>query len=516
MSDPVSTRPGAIDRLQLGTLVLDLGEGELRDADGHLAGLRRQALQVLLTLGRRAGQVVSKDDLMRAVWPDVIVGEGSLTQAIADVRRALGDSEHRRVRNVARRGYLLLADPAHAMAEAPALSIAVMPLAIEGDIKTNEWLADALHGDLVTEMARLYGVVVIARDTTATYKGRPVDPRQVARDLCVRHLVLGSMRLEGERIRLNLALVDGESGVQSWAESFVVERARLPQALAELAGQIVRALQPQLVRSEVARHATLSALAISADDLAMQAAAKWFRGVHAENLVEALKLLERAVALDSDSVRGWGGLTFMNLHGVLNDWLPDRAAALRRIDEATAHLERLESEGHYLYQARVIQSFVRRDWAAMIRIDTSWIAFAAHPGAFASRGLALLLTGEFNLAVEDLQQALRLSPRDPLRADWQYRLAAAHFFAEHYELAHEWAQTAADSHPGLPWPPIHAAALQRLGQSTAARRIWSKHLDRHPAFGPEQIARRLPAGGSAAFDAGLERLLSALRSVGMR
>ena len=90
------------------TFVLDLDAGELRTADGHLAELRRQALDVLLVLGVHAGHVVGKDDLMRHVWPRVVVGEDSLVQAIADIRRVLGDREHKLVRNVPRRGYMLV------------------------------------------------------------------------------------------------------------------------------------------------------------------------------------------------------------------------------------------------------------------------------------------------------------------------------------------------------------------------------------------------------------------------
>ena len=101
----------AANRLQLGEFVLDRAAGELFTAEGQLAGLRKQALDVLVVLGRRAGQVVGKDELMRLVWPNVVVGEGSLTQAIADIRRVLGDSEHRVIRNVARRGYMLASDP---------------------------------------------------------------------------------------------------------------------------------------------------------------------------------------------------------------------------------------------------------------------------------------------------------------------------------------------------------------------------------------------------------------------
>jgi hypothetical protein len=284
MSDRIAPDHRVADRLAVGGFVLDLQAGELLTGDGQLAG-----------------QVVSKDELMRRVWPGVVVGEGSLTQAIADIRRVLGDAEHRLVRNVARRGYLLVtapvdealaapATPAEARApaapgeapgpatdtpnsqrldgataassvtlavarpaahpgarpydvaaararptarlrpgrwllpvvlvvlvvaggagavwqagrnappvwqtpadlarvplprEVPALSIVVLPLTIEGDAKDHEWLADALHGDLVIEVARLPGSLVIARDTAATYKGKVVDPRQVAREMGV-------------------------------------------------------------------------------------------------------------------------------------------------------------------------------------------------------------------------------------------------------------------------------------------------------------------------------------------
>ena len=98
----------AANRLELSGFVLDLNRGELLTPEDELAGLRKQALDVLLVLGARAGQVVSKEELMSRVWPDVVVGEGSLVQAIADIRRVLGDTGHRLIRNVARRGYMLV------------------------------------------------------------------------------------------------------------------------------------------------------------------------------------------------------------------------------------------------------------------------------------------------------------------------------------------------------------------------------------------------------------------------
>ena len=204
----------------------------------------------------------------------------------------------------------------------------------------------------------------------------------------------------------------------------------------------------------------------------------------------------------------------MNLHGALNNWLPDRVAALRRIDEAAAQLERLDAEGNYTYQVRTIQSFLRQDWAALIRVTTTWIARSAPPAAFAARGYALLLNGRADDAMADLHHALRLSPRDPIRAEWQYRLAMAHFTAAAYDLACDWSQTAADSNPNLLWPPIHAAAMQCLGQTAAARKSFGEHVARHPSFEASHILVRLPGEHPQLVEA-RDRLVKALQLAGM-
>jgi DNA-binding winged helix-turn-helix (wHTH) protein/tetratricopeptide (TPR) repeat protein len=506
------------DRLALGSHTLDLAAGELLDGDGQPAPLRRQALELLCVLGRRAGQVVGKDDLMEAVWGGVVVGETSLAQAVADIRRALGDGGHRLLRNVARRGYRLVPDDAaEAGDEVPALSIAVLPLRVEGEGEGEDigWFAEALHGDLVTEVALLRGALVIARDTVATYGTRPVDPRQVARELRVRHVVRGSLRVDGSSIRLNLVLIDGGSGMQRWAEVFNLERARLAQGLAAFAVQLGRVLHTAVVRSAVAQRAALSPLEVSADDLAMQAAAIWCRGINADNLHAALQLLDRAVALDPASVRGWGALTVLTLHAMLNGWLPDDAAVRERIGEAFERLQRLDSECYFTDQARAIHAFMRGDWAGLLRISSQAVARSPRPVPFATHGYALILNGRADEAVAALEQALRLSPRDPLLADWQYRLAFAHYMAGRLELADDWSRTAALTNPLLSWPPIHAAAMLELQQPDAACEAWREHAMRHPRFDAAQVERRLPAGEARLIEA-RTRLVDSLRATGMR
>jgi TolB-like protein/DNA-binding winged helix-turn-helix (wHTH) protein len=591
----------AAHRLRLRGFVLDLLAGELFTASGELAGLRKQALDVLLVLGRRAGQVVAKDELMGLVWPQVVVGEGSLTQAVADIRRVLGDGEHRIVRNVARRGYMLVPDdapepqpaarqPAAVLAAAPApdlappgsnaappsppatpaaapprrrswaatlgltavlallgaaawfatrdeapawqtpaaaarpplpeqvpaLSIAVMPLTVEGDPTDADWLADALHGDLITEIARTRGSLVIGRDTMVSYKARPVDPREVARELGVRHVVRGSLRREGEQIRLNLALVDGETGVQRWADTFVAERAALPRTLNDFAVQVERALTVEVFRVSTARRAALSPDQASADDLAMRAIALWHRGFNRENVTEGLALAERAVLLDPDSLRGWHGVAYLTLHSALNGWTTDRGAALQRIEAAAAQLERIDREHYTSYNAKTIILFWKADVEAMLRHTRTWVAHHPnYPQAHGALGAALIFNGHFDDAVHAFERALRLSPRDAFRAEWQYRLSMAHFSAGRYELARDWAQTAATTNPALRWPPIHAAALVRLGRTEAAQQAMAEFLARHRAIDAAHLNARFP-GQVPAMVAARDRLMAALVEAGMR
>jgi TolB-like protein/DNA-binding winged helix-turn-helix (wHTH) protein len=569
MNTPLTAPPVAETRLRLAGCVLDLETGELRTAGGQLAPLRRQALEVLLALGHRAGEVVSKEELMRRVWHDVVVGEGSLTHADRRYSPRPGDAEHILVRNIARRGYMLVPDhPAEAAAgehhadqpaaatppvtpsatterrreatsgsrqlrtaaafvavacllalggwlistqpsatawqtpasasrpslpkEMPHTSVAILPLAIEGEALGSEWLADALHGDLITEIARPPGGPVIGRDTMATYKGKVIVPQDVARELGVRNVVRGSLRREGEQIRLNLALIDGDSGAERWAESFTTHRATLAQTLGEFAVQLERVLHGEMYRAGAARRKELSAEQVSADDLAMRALALWQRGFSRDNVVEALAMMERAVVLDRDSVRAWNGVAFMNLHGALNDWLPSRAAAMQRVEVAAAELDRIDPGGSYTYNAKTIPLFSKGDTVAMLRHTREWTERHHVPLAFGAYGAALMFNGHFDEAVRAQEQALRLSPRDPFRAEWQYRLAMAHFAAGRYELARDWAQTAATTSPAVRWPPVHAAALWQLGQKDTARERLAEYRARHGRFQAAQALARLP------------------------
>lgn len=564
-------------RLAFGPFTLDIGRAELL-RDGQVLRLRPKAFYLLTVLARRPGAVVSKDELMAALWPGVVVTDDSLTQCVHELRSALGDAASTLVHTVPRRGYRFDGEVRAAQAPAPAeappappavpsmppragwwraswllggallvavlvwlavvgpaspwqspadlaraplarevppLSIIVLPLTLEGEAADNEWLADALHGDLVIAVAKLQNSLVIARDTASTYKGKPVDPRQVAREMGVRHVVHGNLRQGGSRIQLSLTLSDGESGVQRWAETFDLERAELARAVGDFAVALERTLVAELYRSTGERLAKLSPGQVTADDLAMQGYALWYRGVTRENVLAARALFDRALAMDPDSARAWAGVHFTAFNLLGNSWTDDRPATLRRAEQAATNLDRLDRDGNYTYSSKAFTAFAKRDFPGMLRTTTEWSERYRLPLAFGAHGAALLFNGRFDDAVPVLERALRLGPRDPFRAEWQYRLALAHFGAGRYELARDWSQTAANTTPTLLWPPIHAAALLRLGRREAAQQAFDEHMRRHPGFVAGQVKARIPSE-EAAHSEMRTRLMESLGTLGMR
>lgn len=512
----------AVHRIRLGQFELDLVRGELLSSNGQLAGLRRQALQVLSMLGRHAGQVVSKDRVLSEVWPDVVVTESSLAQAVADIRRCLGDDGHRLVRTVARRGYALVLDASESaqwpqlqtLNPALPLSVALLPFVPEGPDPDLPWLAGALQSDLTTEVSRLMGCVVAGLETVSRFRARPLDAVLAARELGVRYVVRGALRREGNRIRLNVALVDGQSGLQRWADVFFVDHTAGAQALGDFAIQVERALQPELYLACAAGSFDAQGDAPpDADALAVRAFALWYGGFNRTNVMRAIELLHRAVALNPDATRAWAGIGFMTYTAFCQGWGPEREDSQRDVETAVIQLERLDREGNYTYQCKAIAMALRSEWGRLIGHTEAWTQRHRHPSAFGGRGAVLLANGEFEQATAALQQALSLSPRDPFRADWQHRMAMCHLAVGRYEQACRWSQVANATNSRLGWPPIECAGLLRLGQANEAREAAIAHVNWQTVASMDRLDRLLP-GSEARWLRARGELMQALLACG--
>jgi len=202
--------------------------------DGRTIKLEPKAMQLLICLAERAGEVVSVEELLDRVWKEVVVSQDSVYAAVAALRRNLGDDPKspRYIANVVRRGYRLIApvspwveppgEPtAHAAAALPDKpSIVVVPFVnLSGD-PAQEYFSDGITEDLITELSRWRLLAVRSRSASFRYRGVAVDIKQIARELDVRFVVEGSVRRMGERIRISVQLVDSETGSDIWLEKF--------------------------------------------------------------------------------------------------------------------------------------------------------------------------------------------------------------------------------------------------------------------------------------------------------
>jgi adenylate cyclase len=285
---------------------LDLARGVLVGSDGDVA-LRPKSLEVLRHLVVNAGRLISRDDLLDAVWQGVTVTEESLTQCISEIRHALGDTEQRFVKTVPRRGYLFAA-PVEVIAKTAGASgrvhrptVVVLPFAnLSGD-PAQEYLGDGLTEDIIGGLAQFNEIAIIARQSAFAFKGKPQDIRDVSRALDARYLVEGSVRRIGSQIRASARLIDGELGSQRWSE-------RIERILGEF-GEVMDDITRNIVRAVVAQ------IGIAEEERALRASRD------REGAYE--------LALRGDS----------EMRAFLRTWAVDRLYAARRCFEAVLKLE---------------------------------------------------------------------------------------------------------------------------------------------------------------------------------
>ena len=189
------------------------------------------------------------------------------------------------------------------LASAPRLSIVVLPFAnLSGD-PAQDYLADVITEGLTTDLSRISGTFVIARSTAFTYKGKPVDVKQVGKDLGVRYVLEGSEQHSGNQVRVNAQLIDAETGAHLWADQFDADRANLLQMQDEIVTRLARAMQIQLVAVDAARVTRARPGNLDAEDLALRCEA----GVYnfppgSAEFPAVLGLCDRALHIDNGNV----------------------------------------------------------------------------------------------------------------------------------------------------------------------------------------------------------------------
>jgi adenylate cyclase len=487
--------------------ILDCGRGTLTAETGEVV-LRPKSLDVLLVLIENAGRLVSRDDLLNAVWPGVTVTEESLTQCVSEVRNALGETGPRIIKTVPKRGYVFTVPvqreqrsgrdavapsrPAFRILDGP--SIAVLPFVnLSGD-PGQEYLSDGITEDIINGLSYFSDLAVIARSSSFSYKGRAIDVREVGQQLGVRYVVEGSVRRMGDRLRITAELADAQSGVRRWAERFDRELGDIFAIQDEITHSIVRIVVAHLGYAEGERVSRKPANSWTAYDLLMRGdqALRAYELSWAENhlLYEARGHFTEGHKADPGSSRicAMLGHTYVRAYSDPTDPELGNLDALNQGHEWISKAVRLDSNDP-LARALLGWTFIwmRQPDAAVREYEA---AFALNPNFWDPRFAgALVYSGASLRALEVVQAHVRLDPFHPpyVHAHRGHALYMLKRYAEAVTPLRECIRRGPQVLLGHVWL---AATLVRLGQRAEAQEIIAEVMLRAPKL---NLARwRLP------------------------
>jgi TolB-like protein len=477
--------------------------------DGHVLDIDRRELyqgiepvvlaplvfDLLTCLVMNRDRVVSKADLLDAVWSGRIVSESSLTSCIAAARRAIGDSGETQtlIRTIPRKGFrfigavreeggavrpkapvtLSAATPSHEAAATEALplpdkpSIAVLAFANLSSDPEQEYLSDGMADDIITDLAQDRSLFVIARNSSFTYKGRSVHMKQIARELGVRYVLEGSIRRDGGHIRVNAQLIEALTGNHLWASRYdrAVEAVFAVQD--EITRAVAQAIHPAISHAERQR-------ALQKPPESLSAWEAWHRSLWflSQGDISGMRdFLERAMTLDPGFAPVHAMLAFLILAEVTRGIGPPMAESLK-LAEAEARTAVALDPRSAIAHAMLAWTFGHQgDWAPALEEAEAAIMLSANdPWGYLSKGHNLMYSGRSTEAREPLATALRLDPRGPTALTVMHQRAVGCYFERDYVAAEAIARRAIRDFPENPRSRIvFAASLGQLGRSDETR-----------------------------------------------
>jgi TolB-like protein len=488
---------------------LDTDRRELR-RHSDLVPIEPQVFDLLAYLIENRDRVVSKDDLLAAVWKGRIVSESAMTTRINAARTAVGDSgeQQRLIKTLLRKGFRFVAavseadqkadKSARSAPDGPSLSekpsIAVLPFANMSADAEQEYFADGMVEEIITALSRIRWLFVIARNSSFAYKGRPTDVKQVGRELGVRYVLEGSVRKAANRVRITGQLIDASSGAHLWADRFEGTLEDVFDLQDRVTASVVGAIAPQLERLEIERAKRKPTDSLDAYDYFLRGMASVHQGTRDAN-VEALRLLNKAIELDANFASAYGiaawCYAWRKWDGFVADPVAEAAEAARLARRATEldgdDAVALSAGGYALaFTAHELD-----DGDALIER-----ALTLNPNlamAWQSSGWVKIFRGEPTLAVKHLQHAMRLSPLDRLIYRAYGGLAYAHLFAGQYDEACGWAEKAFRMRPSyLPAVRAAAAAHAHAGRQRDAEQAMAYMRPLAPTLRVSNLTRLLP------------------------
>ncbi|MGO4506396.1 tetratricopeptide repeat protein [Bradyrhizobium sp. 2TAF36] len=397
---------------------------------------------------------------------------------------------------------------------APRLSMVVLPFANIGGDPEQDYFVDGVTESLTTDLSRINGSFVIGRHTAFTFKGKAVDLKQIGRELNVRYVLEGSVQRGGNRLRVNVQLIDAETGKHLWAERFDKPVADLFDMQDEIVSRLANTLNTQLVEAE-ARRAERS-LHPDAMDFIFQGMACLNKGRTSEYLAQSRSFFERALALDPKNVEALVGLAVVDAAAVGMALTVERAARLAAAETAlikALSLAPQHARAHWLLGN--IKMFTNRAAQGIAECEQALALDRNLANAHAYIGRAKYLLGRGEETEAHVQEALRLSPRDTEAFVWMMfaGFAKLQFGADQEAVARF--RRSVEINRNHPRAHIYlATALAHLGQLDEARSAAQAGLALDPTFTISRFRANVPSDHPT-YLAGRERFCEGMRMAGV-
>ena len=536
--DEVTRRP-----FEFGGYVLDVTRRSLC-AGAREIELRPKSFDVLAYLVENPGRLVVKDEIMRAVWPDVTVTDESLTRCVSDVRQAIDDGAQKIIKTIPRRGYMFaapvardgfaayangsaLAPPAadpiasfqraeraadlrrylrlgsaaaaivlavvavafvdwRTPATAPSAdrpSIAVLPFTVSSADTDQGYLSEGLSEDLTTNLSRFGELFVVAHQSAKHFKDKPFDAGQVGRELGVRYLLTGNVRRDASRVRITAQLVNAATAHQLWAESYDREISDFFAIQDEVTQRIVATLVAHVAKSEFDRVLRQKPDNLVAYEYVLRAnALTRGRPNNLAVIAEAKALYERALGDDPRYARALQGLA--NL--LFLAWATKKHPNMGSNPSSIAHSRSRSRRS--IWTERAQKRMPRSAGYYGFKIGSTKLLRSSNspsslnPNFVDGRyGLLLSHVGRAPEAIEYMKRAMRLDPFYP--PSYTYWLGKGHYFNGNYEEAIGLIRVGAERLPGSVAPRVLLTAVAaRLGRHEEARAAAAEIMTLRPGF----------------------------------
>lgn len=516
--------------------VLDVDLRELTRAGEGIA-VEPQVFDLLIYLVENRERVVSKDDLIESIWDGRIVSESTLTSRINAARKAVGDTgkDQAVIRTIARKGFRFVGDvqvhqdgaeTATSGASAPErtvethrplpaldrTAIAVLPFVNISGEPEQEYFSEGISEDIITALSKLRWFYVIARNSSFIYRGKSVHHRQIGEELGVRYVVEGSVRKDGDHVRITAQLVDVVTGSHLWAERYDRALADVFAVQDEITQAVVAAIEPQLYAAEEFHARRKAPDNMAAWDLVMRALSHYWRVTRQDNLV-AQALLEKAIIVDPGYGQALGLLASCHMFSAHMGW-EDMPKALVIAERGALAAIRADSEDAWAHYALAsVYMFTRRFDDSIAEFE---LALRLNPNFSPARGLygvALAYRGRWEDGDRAARESLRLSPRDPFAAIYCGVAAYCQYLGRNYVEAIHMARESLRQRSDFSGAHrVLTASAAMAGQCDVAKTALQELRRAQPTISLSWLAEQMPFE----HDADREHYIEGFRRAGLK